>query len=42
MPELNVLCAIGGYGVQIAQPLMKHFVVEIKPSVIPVEERAHD
>jgi molybdopterin-dependent oxidoreductase alpha subunit len=32
MPELNVLCPIGDYSVQSDQPLMKHIVVEIKPS----------
>ena len=32
MPELNVLCPIGDYSAQSDQPLMKHVVVEIKPS----------
>jgi hypothetical protein len=32
MPELNVLCPIGDYSAQSDQPLMKHLVVEIKPS----------
>ncbi len=32
MPELNVLCPIGDYSIQSDQPLMKHVVVEIKPS----------
>jgi molybdopterin-dependent oxidoreductase alpha subunit len=32
MPELNVLCAIGDYSLQSAQPLMKHLIVEITPS----------
>ncbi len=32
MPELNVLCPIGDFSPQSAQPLMKHLVVEINPS----------
>jgi len=32
MPELNVLCPIGDYSAESDQPLMKHLVVEIKPS----------
>jgi molybdopterin-dependent oxidoreductase alpha subunit len=32
MPELNVLCPIGDYSPQSDQPLMKHVVVEIRPS----------
>jgi len=32
MPELNVLCPIGDYSAQSDQPLMKHLLVEIKPS----------
>jgi anaerobic selenocysteine-containing dehydrogenase len=32
MPELNVLCPIGDYSGQSDQPLMKHVLVEIKPS----------
>ncbi len=35
MPELNVLCPIGDYSLQSDQPLMKHVVVEIRPSVLP-------
>ena len=35
MPELNVLCPIGDYSVQSDQPLMKHLVVEVTPSVVP-------
>jgi hypothetical protein len=34
MPELNALCPIGDYSAQSDQPLMKHVVVEIKPSEI--------
>ncbi|HTT59497.1 MAG TPA: FdhF/YdeP family oxidoreductase [Acidimicrobiales bacterium] len=33
MPELNVLCPIGDYSPQSDQPLMKHMLVEISPSV---------
>jgi hypothetical protein len=29
MPELNVLCALGDYSEQSAQPLMKHQIVEV-------------
>jgi molybdopterin-dependent oxidoreductase alpha subunit len=29
MPELNVLCALGDYSAQSAQPLMKHQIVEV-------------
>ena len=32
MPELNVLCPVGDYSAQSDQPLMKHVIVEIKPS----------
>ncbi|MGA8657392.1 MAG: hypothetical protein WB586_14700 [Chthoniobacterales bacterium] len=32
MPELNLLCPIGDYSVQSDQPLMKHVIVEIRPS----------
>lgn len=42
MPELNVLCPIGDYSAQSDQPLMKHLVVEIKPSAVPAEKGAHD
>jgi molybdopterin-dependent oxidoreductase alpha subunit len=35
MPELNVLCPIGDYSPQSDQPLMKHVVVEVVPSVVP-------
>jgi hypothetical protein len=38
MPELNVLCPIGDYSAQSDQPLMKHVVVEIKPSEIDLNE----
>ncbi len=34
MPELNVLCPIGDYSLQSDQPLMKHLVVEVTPSVV--------
>jgi anaerobic selenocysteine-containing dehydrogenase len=34
MPELNVLCPIGDYSSQSDQPLMKHVVVEVTPSVV--------
>ncbi|HEY1787635.1 MAG TPA: FdhF/YdeP family oxidoreductase [Verrucomicrobiae bacterium] len=34
MPELNVLCPIGDYSSQSDQPLMKHVLVEIKPSTV--------
>lgn len=34
MPELNVLCPIGDYSPQSDQPLMKHLLVEISPSVL--------
>jgi molybdopterin-dependent oxidoreductase alpha subunit len=40
MPELNVLCPIGDYSVQSDQPLMKHVVVEIKPTVASAPKRA--
>jgi hypothetical protein len=33
MPELNVLCAIGDYSLQSDQPLMKHVVVEVTPTM---------
>jgi anaerobic selenocysteine-containing dehydrogenase len=33
MPELNVLCAIGDFSAQSDQPLMKHLVVEVAPSL---------
>ncbi|MHB8960290.1 MAG: FdhF/YdeP family oxidoreductase [Candidatus Limnocylindrales bacterium] len=33
MPELNVLCPIGEFSSQSDQPLTKHLVVEITPSV---------
>jgi hypothetical protein len=33
MPELNVLCPIGDFSPQSDQPLMKHLLVEINPSV---------
>jgi hypothetical protein len=39
MPELNVLCPIGDYSAQSDQPLMKHVVVEIKPSETKVNEQ---
>ena len=29
MPELNVLCGLGDYSEQSAQPLMKHQIVEV-------------
>jgi molybdopterin-dependent oxidoreductase alpha subunit len=32
MPELNVLCPIGDYSAQSAQPLMKHLIVTINRS----------
>jgi hypothetical protein len=28
-PELNVLCTLGDYSTQSAQPLMKHQIVEV-------------
>lgn len=42
MPELNALCSIGDYSVPSDQPLMKHRVVEIKPSTPPTEKGLHD
>jgi molybdopterin-dependent oxidoreductase alpha subunit len=33
MPELNVLCPIGDFSPQSGQPLMKHLLVEISPSM---------
>jgi molybdopterin-dependent oxidoreductase alpha subunit len=39
MPELNVLCSISDYSVQSDQPLMKHLVVEINPSVTSIKQR---
>ena len=39
MPELNVLCSIGDYSTQSDQPLMKHAVVEIKPSEAASRDR---
>jgi molybdopterin-dependent oxidoreductase alpha subunit len=35
MPEMNALCPIGDYSTQSDQPLMKHVIVEIRPSNIP-------
>ncbi|MFG2755206.1 FdhF/YdeP family oxidoreductase [Streptomyces wuyuanensis] len=32
MPEMNVLCAIGDYSTQSAQPLMKHIRVTVTPA----------
>jgi hypothetical protein len=32
MPEMNALCPIGDYSAQSDQPLMKHVIVEIRPS----------
>ena len=40
MPELNVLCPIGDYSAQSDQPLMKHIIVEIKPSKTAAESEA--
>ena len=42
MPELNVLCPIGDYSVQSDQPLMKHLVVEIIPSVVRATKGSRD
>jgi hypothetical protein len=39
MPELNVLCPIGDYSQQSAQPLMKHLRVEIVGSASPDAEQ---
>ena len=35
MPEMNALCPIGDYSAQSDQPLMKHVIVEIRPSNVP-------
>ena len=32
MPEMNALCPIGDYSARSDQPLMKHVIVEIRPS----------
>ena len=35
MPEMNALCPIGDYSAQSDQPLMKHVIVEVRPSNVP-------